>query len=91
MARELLALRENTEVKKVKESDLQQIIDSHEKGTTTFLPVDTFYHIAKELQAYREVKPYGYFLEICGGLYEVTEQDRELPDVMKLYQLPPCE
>lgn len=36
------------------DSDIQQIIDSTEKGTTMFVPADVYYRIAKELLALRE-------------------------------------
>lgn len=37
----------------VEDSELQMLIDSHEKGTTMFMRVDSYYLMAKELQEHR--------------------------------------
>lgn len=38
----------------VEDSELQMLIDSHEKGTTMFMRVDSYYLMAKELQERRK-------------------------------------
>uniref|UniRef100_UPI001FFE0F80 dATP/dGTP pyrophosphohydrolase domain-containing protein n=1 Tax=Citrobacter freundii TaxID=546 RepID=UPI001FFE0F80 len=38
----------------VEDSELQMLIDSHEKGTAMFMRVDSYYLMAKELQERRK-------------------------------------
>lgn len=44
----------NLSNERASDKDIQQIIDSKEKGTAMFMPVDVYYLIAKELKALRE-------------------------------------
>lgn len=51
------------------DSELQMLIDSHEKGTAMFLRVDAYYLMAKELQERRKAetdsKPFGFVTKRC--------------------------
>ena len=44
----------NLSIERASDSDIQQIIDSTEKGATMFVAVHAFYLMAKELKALRE-------------------------------------
>ncbi|WP_227631571.1 DUF551 domain-containing protein [Klebsiella grimontii] len=54
------------------DSELQMLIDSHEKGTAMFLRVDAYYLMAKELQERRKAdsEPMGYF-----GRFDPDDED----------------
>lgn len=57
------------------DSDIQQIIDSTEKGTTMFVAVHAFYLMAKELKALREASkvPDGWQLVPIEPTYEMSK------------------
>ena len=44
----------NLSIERASDSDIQQIIDSTEKGATMFVAVHSFYLMAKELKVFRE-------------------------------------
>ncbi|EOJ9897974.1 hypothetical protein ACJ5MI_004702 [Escherichia coli] len=66
-------------------SELQHIIDSHEKGNAMFLRADVFYAMARELQEHREAAALhfqrgyddGHSRGLtCGKLYKGDDQMR---------------
>ncbi|GEM_PF-5406236 len=82
------------------DSELQMLIDSHEKGTAMFLRVDAYYLIAKELQERRKAamgsEPTAWKLEGGGAPDHVTLDERvahadPLRDVTALYEHPPAQ
>jgi hypothetical protein len=91
----------NLSTERASDTDIQQVIDSTEKGTTMFVPSRAFYLMAKELKALREAaeKPIGWTdaeelrdveKDGCGNLFTAnpitpTADPRR---VIKLYAAP---
>lgn len=82
----------------VEDSELQMLIDSHEKGTAMFMRVDSYYLMAKELQERRKAdnaEPV-FFIEVegddwiqAGRIPGSTFDFNNLPDgINKLYAVP---
>lgn len=83
----------NLSNERASDSDIQQIIDSTEKGTTMFLQVGVYYLIAKELKALREAgkEPLMHLFKHPAGklFWALTdESNKGRKDVIPVYAAP---